>query len=280
MAKWGIGAALAAVAVFCLQNAVRADQLPVQNPIFSSPLVTYGQTAMAVAAGVTGWSAEGAPDPVYHINTSVIIWQNHTVNDPSADLRASRVDNLITDPTVTEAVATAYSNLTANWWFATDPSQGYQACASIGSGDNALVQTMSSLFQANKGYSLTVAVGHNHGSSAQPPDPQTKFALTLFYSDAEGDHVVVERDLYNDTTTNLLSNHLQDFPTGTVFIAPNDPAVNRPIGIRLVTTTPSGVTASGYFNVTNVRVSEVVPEPATIGVLLAGAMLLVRRRRA
>jgi hypothetical protein len=277
MVKWGLGAAMAAVVAACFASGAKADALPVQNSIFSSPLVTYGQTALPVAFGVAGWTAEGAVDPLYQFNTGVIIWQNHTALDPVADYRMSRVDNLITDPAVTQAVALSTSSTTGNWWFDTDPAQGYQAAASIGSGDYGLVQTMTSMFEANKGYSLTVAVGHNFGSGV--PDAQTKFALTLFYSDAEGDHVVAERDIYNDEATGLSATHMQDFSTVVVTIAADSAAVGRPIGIRLVTSTPEGVTAGGYFNVTNVRV-DAVPEPATMGLMLAGAMLLVRRRRA
>ena len=271
-------AAIAAAVLFC-QNPVHATPLTVTNPIFSSPLVTYGQTAQPVVFGVPGWSAEGAPVAPYGFNANVIIWPNHTVNDPDPDLRASRVDNLITD-TVTQATALAQDSNPLNWWFGYDATQGYQACASIASANDGLVQSLSSSFQANKSYSLTVAVGHNYGSA---PDPLTKFTLALFYTDAGVDHIVSSLNIFNDSTTALSATHLKDFSTPLTLIDPapaslNKDAIGKAIGIRLSTDTPSNVTPNGLFNVTNIRVDE-VPEPASLAIMLLGSTLLLRRRR-
>jgi hypothetical protein len=190
------------------------------------------------------------------------------------------VDNLITDTTVTKEFIQGFDPLDANWWFDTDTSQGYQACASIGSANDGLVQTLSSTFQANMGYQLTVAVGHNYGNG---PDPRTKFTLSLFYTDANVDHVVRFLDIFNDSTTALSGTHLKDFSTPLIFIDPNlgslyQDAIGKPIGIRLSTSTPQGVPAGDFFNVTNIRVDQ-VPEPASFAIMLAGAALLLRRRR-
>jgi hypothetical protein len=67
-----------------------------------------------------------------------------------------------------------------------------------------------------------------------------------------------------------------DCPTPLTFLAPGDNAIGKPIGILMEVSDPDN--GGGFFNVSDVRVTQ-VPEPASISALLAGSALLLQRRR-
>jgi len=277
MSKWGKCAACAAAVLFC-QSAVRADYLTVQDPIFSHPLVPYGSFPASPDLSGTGWTTHD-PNPSDPFGTGVlinandIVWQNPDPNDPYRGV--GHVDNLISDNTITWNDVKNIDSTLTHWDFP------YQGCASIGAATgNEFAQILGSTFQANKAYTLTVAVGHNYNPNPDDiPAPLSNLRIEIFYIDGSSRHLVQSRDIFNDAATGLSANHLLDFSTTPIIIAPGDPAVGQSIGILLTTFTPADVEASGYFNVTNVRVFEDVPEPATLAIMLAGTALLWRRRR-
>jgi hypothetical protein len=262
MKSWYFGAATAAILVFS-QTAAQADLLPVQNATFSRPLVSLAQQASPFLQG-TGWTTAGPelmefpPGSGFWVNIGTLVWQNPA---PGA---FNHVDNLITDPTVTLAEHPNPENFP------------YQGAASLAAQTgNEFSQVLTSSFEAGRGYSLTVGVGRNYGNAEQVPAATAALKLALYYlDDASTRQIVTSIDIFNNPATSLSANHMLDFSTPEFVVGGGHPAGGRPVGVLLTTIGPAG----GYFNVGNVRVSA-VPEPASIGVLMAGSMLLVRRRR-
>lgn len=258
--------ATAALFLFC-QTAAQAELLPVQNATFSRPLVSFAQQASPVLVG-TGWTTTGPAileiAPGFFANVGTIVWQNPA---PGA---FNHIDNLISDPTVTPDI---HPNPETN--------APYQGAASISAlTGNEFSQLLTSSFEQGKGYSLTVGVGRNYGPDDGPdkitPAADALLRLALFYllDDGTTRQIVTSIDIHNDAATGLSATHMLDFTTPEFVVGPGFPA-NKQVGVLLTTVGPLG----GYFNLSNVRVSA-VPEPASIGVFLAGTMLLMRRRRA
>ncbi len=263
MSRWSKFAAVAA-AMVVFQGIARADSLPVQDALFSNPLVAYEQQAIPfVFTTGTGWTAN---------TEDSVIWQNAP---PGAD---DYVDNLVPDNSVTLSQCLAQDSNPDQWSLQFSSSFPYEAAASIGAIDqNSLTQTLGSDFQANKSYSLTVAVGIPYaGDVTTEPDAEAELQLALFYTDTNGIEIVTSTDVLNNEATGLSGTQMLDVTTPLTFIAPDDGAVGQPIGILMDVSDPDN--GGGFFNVADVVVTQ-VPEPASIGLLLAGSSLLLHRRR-
>lgn len=255
--------AAAAAMVAVAQVAARGELLPVQNATFSRPLVSLAQQASPFLQG-TGWTTSGPemmefpPGSGYWVNIGTLVWQNPPVGT------YNHVDNLVTDPTVTPAEHPDPTNFP------------YQGAASLGARTgNTFSQELGSTFVPGTGYTLTVGVGRNYGNAEQVPAATAALRLALYYlDDASVRQIVTSVDIFNDAARGLSANHMLDFATPSFVVDGEDAAAGRKVGVLLTTIGPAG----GYFNVSNVRVSA-VPEPATMGVLLAGTALLLRRRR-
>lgn len=268
MSRWSKCAAVAA-ALVVFQNIALAESLPVQDAIFSNPLVSYEQQAMPFAFTTgTGWSANGA-NPTNA--EDIVIWQNPP---PGAD---DYVDNLVPDNSVTLSQCLAQDSNPDQWSLQFSSLFPYEGAASIGALDqNSLTQTLGSVFQANMGYSLTVAVGIPYYLDAPGPDAEADLQLALFYTDANGIEIVSSTDVLNNADTGLSGTQMLDLSTPLTFIAPDDAAVGQPIGILMEVSDPEN--GGGFFNVSDVVVTQ-VPEPASISALLASSALLLHRRR-
>jgi hypothetical protein len=261
MKSWSVFG-LAATMVFLSSAVVRADLLPVQNATFSRPLVSLAQQASPFLQG-TGWTTNGPelmefpPGSGYWVNIGTLVWQNPPVG------AYNHVDNLITDPTVSLADDPDPSNYP------------YQGAASLGAQTgNEFSQLLTSSFEPGLRYSLTMGAGRNFGNAEQVPAVTAALRLALYYLDDGSDRqIVTSVDIFNNASTGLSANHMLDFSTPEFVVGANDAAAGRKVGILLTTIGPAG----GYFNVSNVRVAA-VPEPASACVLLAGSVLLLRRR--
>jgi hypothetical protein len=255
--------AVAAATIFVSQAGVRGALLPVQNATFSRPLVSLAQQASPFLEG-TGWTTSGPesmefpPGSGYWVNLGTLVWQN-----PPAGAY-NHVDNLVSDPTVSPAEHPDPANFP------------YQGAASLGAQTgNTFSQALSSMFEPGVGYTLTVGVGRNFGNAEQVPAATAALRLALYYvDDASARQIVSSIDIFNNAATGLSANHMLDFSTPEFVVGLDDVAAGRKVGVLLTTIGPAG----GYFNVSNVRVSA-VPEPATVGVLVAGSVLMLQRRR-
>lgn len=245
-------------------SVAHAVVIPIQDATFSRPIVSLAEQASPILDG-TGWTTRGPASstvefsPGYFVNIDTIVWQNPT------DYR--RVDNLVPDYSVTLEQMQAMGD-GANY--------PYQGCASIAANTgNEFSQILSTSFQAEQAYSLTVGVGHNYGTADQVPAASAYLTIALYYVDgASQRHIVASKDIYNDAATALSANHLNDFTADSNLLAASDPAIGQPIGLLLTSTGPAG----GFFNVSNVRLTA-VPEPASLAVLLGAPALLLARRR-
>jgi hypothetical protein len=119
-------------------------------------------------------------------------------------------------------------------------------------------------------YELTVGVlpagGLSEGSS---------LALSLYYRNATDDKVTLA------TTSIVYSagawpdpNRLVDFQVSLGMVEASDDWAGQEIGIQLA---PTSMGAAGYWDLDNVRLAA-VPEPATVTLLLLGAVGLWARR--
>jgi hypothetical protein len=265
--------AAVAVTVVLWQGAARAQvQLPVQDAIFSSPLVAYtDQEAMPfVYTSGTGWTANNADE---------VIWQNPP---PGA---SDYIDNLTPDYSVNLSQCLAVDPNPGQWSLQYSPTFPYEGAASIGITDGitlpptlTLSQTLGSKFLANASYQLTVAVGIPYvGDVPSLPDATADLQLALIYTDGSSvQHIVSSVDILNTPATGLSGTHMLDFSTPLQFIAPASGAVGQDIGILLTTSDPNS--GGSFFNVSDVQVTE-VPEPASMSLLVAGSVLLLYRRR-
>ena len=264
MSTWEKCAAIAAAVLFC-QNAVRADFLTVADPIFSKTLVPLAWQARNDLAPNT-WTTDGPLEYIQDMGwqkSGVIVWQN-----PNTE---KHVAGLTPDTSVTSDDCLAIDPNSANWILP------YEGCASLSATNgNSFTQTLASTFQAGKSYQLTIAVGHNYdaGYPIYSPAPDVTFLIELFYTDPS--HPVVSKEIHNDSATGLSGNAVKDISTD-LMPAPGA-AIDQHIGILLKTINATTGPASGYFNVTDVRVEE-VPEPASLAIMLAGTTLFLRRRR-
>lgn len=211
----------------------------VANPSFESPSVPLAQLASPFP---DSWATDG---PVktdvgggFMVNLNTGIFPNTDASSPD------HIDNL-------------------------DGSQAAYIGAQTG---NEFTQVLGSNFTAGTQYTLTVAVGRSYG---QPPDSTASLRIALYYTGTDLQrHLVTSQDIFNDTATALSATHLADFSTTSSFLAPDDAAINQPIGVLLTTTGPAG----GFFDMDNVRLTTVVPEPTSLCFVLIGASALLRRR--
>ncbi len=135
-------------------------------------------------------------------------------------------------------------------------------------------QVLDTTYEAGLSYLLTVAVGKSFylpptgGSTSDP-----SMGIRLLYEDGEGQwQVLAEQVVYVSQVESTL---LTDFTTQTGLLDEASAAIGARIGIEFV---PLDGT-SGVWTLDNVRL-EAIPEPATAALLtVAGAGLLMRRRR-
>jgi hypothetical protein len=244
--KFPVRCAAVAAAVVLYRGAVRADVVPVTDPIFSGQLVPLTDTggAYPLLPG-DGWSDSGPANlSQYGFFEGTVVWQN-----PPAG-RTGHVDNLPADNSVTQAMCNAVDPASGQWVLP------YQGCASVvAETGNQLTQTLGATFAANTSYQLTVALGTNDPSDGYPvPESTAGMQLALFYTDGSGvEHIVASTTVCNNSDAGLSGTHLLDFST-PMGVSPGD-AVGKPIGVMLQADDQGPDPVGGFFNVDNVRIT-------------------------
>lgn len=279
--------AVAAMPVMGLSVASgQVTNITVQDSTFSSPLPMPGYPVGLNFAG-TGWVSNGPSENYYiygtyiGINTGTEAWPNPVVTS-SNNLN---IDNLVADSSVTPAVLTAADpafNQSSIVW-------PYEGCASVqvqsvaSQPYNELSQALvGASFQAGHTYSLTVGVGVAGGT--YDPAIGSDCQLDLYYVDGGGTrHFIATQDVIY-TGSNLSANHMLEVTATTPGLGLSDQwsgaELNQQIDVLLTTIAPSedaGV-QGGYFNVSDVVVTDEVPEPASLALLAGGACLVLPRR--
>ncbi len=100
--------------------------------------------------------------------------------------------------------------------------------------------------------------------------PGVTFQISLYYRDSSSNMVTVAATTITNTTANFPTNtHLADFQVQIPNVNATDPWAGQNIGIQLLSTA-SFVNAGGYWDVDNVRLTEVVAPKLSSPVLTAG----------
>jgi hypothetical protein len=161
-----------------------------------------------------------------------------------------------------------------------DNVDGSQAAYIFSNPGNSISQALVDPANSNApitfaaGMQYTLTVGAALAQSAPPPTD--RLAVQLYYSDAGGNHVVLN-GLLTGAGAGLNQQALIDFAATSGVLAPGDPAVGKQINVLFAPLDNGG----GEFDLDNVRLVADVPEPGTLGMIGIGgsAALLMRRRR-
>ncbi len=133
-------------------------------------------------------------------------------------------------------------------------------------------------FDVGKSYILTLGL---FGKNTLAPG--STFQISLYYRDNQNNMVTVgattvtySSDLF--PTTGPLN--LVDFSVNVPTVLAGDTWAGQHIGIQLLSTTPLQLATGGNWDFDNVRLTAVVPEPASLGLLALGAtgFILMRAR--
>jgi hypothetical protein len=136
-------------------------------------------------------------------------------------------------------------------------------------GNYLFQQLTGATYQAGKSYSLAAGIGI---SIALPPAVTDVLRLELGYGGEFAFTPIPGAAVDIVGPGGLSATELKYYATPPVTIDVADPWAGENISLRLVMSSGGG---NGYFNVDNVM----IPEPGSIGLLLAGAVLLGARRR-
>lgn len=137
-------------------------------------------------------------------------------------------------------------------------------------------------YEAGKAYNMTIGVFAK--SSFNNIVPGSTLELSLYYLDDANAKVKVGSTIisYDATTFALTPNlNLIDYQVNTPIVQASDAWAGKHIGIQLESTIPLEMTSFGNWDFDNLRLTAVVPEPATTALfgLGLGGLLFTRARR-
>ena len=89
-------------------------------------------------------------------------------------------------------------------------------------------------------------------------------------------HVLASTDVFKGAN-NLSPTHFNDFSATLPALAANDPAIGKAVGVSIISSSPAA-NPGGFFDLDNVRVTA-VPEPGCVGAAVVAGALMLRRRR-
>ena len=142
-------------------------------------------------------------------------------------------------------------------------------------------QTLTPTYQAGQSYHLNFGLIPSDGSNgfALSMPLGTQIDVALYYLDGTDRKLVKDSLIAN--SQDLLDNHtlMKNFTLDTPVVQASDAWAGKPIGIEFLSM--ADFTQMGaQWDIGNVQLTSTpAPEPATLGILAAGALLLVRRRK-
>jgi hypothetical protein len=251
----------AAVALGLHAATAQAVPLAVANPSFEFPdVVQSGLPALPFEfvpllfgpSADVGWDVSGLAvqlDPSFPAVVPIVLFPNVPANHPDAPL--ARITNL----------------------------DGNQAASLFALTGTTMSQLLGNPFAIGQTYALTAALGK---SVLSPPVAGSSIRMEFFFVNDQLQEVLVGSltVLESDLAGTLMADKTLTLPP----VAAGDAWAGREIGIRFVTDSGRAV-PGGFLSVDNVRVNSgttaaIVPEPATLGLLLTAlAATGVRRRR-
>ncbi len=254
-----IVASTAALVMLAAASGLHAQPIAVPHHSFESPDVS--DSPFLAESKIDGWMRSGPSYEIPELGQSGVLDTGVFFNAPA-------------DPTYIVGV---------------DGSQmafiGAQDPANIPTGEPpiAIYQTLDHRYQQGKHYVLTIGVAPasaDHGrdprtDNPNDPDddaPPAELTFQLYYEHDQQRLTVASAAVLS---TQLQQYQVIDFALTSETVGASDPWLGKPIGIEIAPT----LGLSGYWNVDNVRLTQ-VPEPATATLIaLAGGVLLCRRRR-
>lgn len=138
-----------------------------------------------------------------------------------------------------------------------DNCDGSQASFLFAYPEVAIFQDCNSRFNVSSAYSL--AVGVIGGVDGSPPLYEgATLRLSLYYRDAASNRVTVAATTITNSTGLFPTNtHFVDFSVQVPGVLPTDPWANQTIGVQMTSTVGTNL-ASGYWDLDNVRLTEMV----------------------
>jgi len=240
------------VAVGCLLVAasahlVQAQTIPVSNSSFESQVVN--PLVFPVDFRLDSW--QKAPQPGYFTNSPQLTW-DQTVGlfngtpafsaNPYSNLEGNQAAYLLSLP----QAGIFQDNLSTDW--------------------NNNTGGLSATYQVGFAYQLTLGV-----FGKQMVENFSALQLSLYYRDG-GNFVNVGSPTtitFNTITFDPAGPFtLIDYSVTTPIVQPGDPWAGQNIGIRIESLLGNG---NGYWDMDNVRLTSVVPEPSTLSLFAIGA---------
>ncbi|MCC5828634.1 MAG: PEP-CTERM sorting domain-containing protein [Phycisphaeraceae bacterium] len=157
--------------------------------------------------------------------------------------------------------------------------------ANIPSGESSIAihQTLGHNYQQGKHYVLTIGVAPAsdlmypsaprayNPNNPDPDAPPAELTFRLYYEHDQQRLTVASATVLS---TQVQQNVMIDFELISTTVDASDPWLGQPIGIEIAPT----LGLSGYWNLDNVRLTQ-VPEPATATLVGLAGLALLRRRR-
>lgn len=254
--RFAIGSALAAVTICCLSQTVKAQPIAVANHSFESQVV----------------------NPMFFVDNRIDRWQKTPQPGwfaPSGQLQSW-------DQTAGMFIGTApfssnpYSNLLGNQsaYVLSLPGAGiFQD--NLSTDWNATVGGLNATFQTGSAYQLTLGL---FGKSMV--ENYSSLTFSLYYRDGANQIAVGLPTTVTFDSSTFNPNGpfaLVDFTVTTPIVQAGDAWAGQNIGISIVSTAGTG---AGYWDMDNVRLTAVVPEPSALALVAlgAGGVLLGRTR--
>jgi hypothetical protein len=253
-----IGSALAAATICCLNQTVNAQPITVANHSFESQVVN---PMFFVDNRIDHWQKTPQPGwftPVGQLQSwdqtaGMFIGTPGFSSTPYSNLAGSQSAYIYSLP----GAGIFQDNLSTDW--------------------NGAVGGLNATFQPGYSYQFTLGV---FGKSMV--ENYSSLKMSIFYRDGANQVAVGTPTIvtFNSSTFDLSgpTYSLVDFTVATPIVQPGDAWAGKNIGISIVSDLATG---AGYWDLDNVRLTAVVPEPSACALAALGAVgLLLGRNRA